>query len=111
MSERSLKIISGSSVSKKTDYDWRDVMKVHEYWAFVIGYPIVDSKKLQYYATKRLLVKLGGVDNLMRLIDGVKLGLDDQFAPRISDFVQLEYKLNQLLMWGRRRAEKGPIII
>jgi hypothetical protein len=53
------------------------------------------------------LIRQHEVDGVARLIAGVKLALDDQYAPRVSDFISLKRKQNDLKVWGRKRNMKS----
>lgn len=75
-------------------------------WEEEIGYPINGKVQKNRYAINNLLKK-HGEDGLTRLVAGVKLAMDDQYAPRIADFTELQYKLNTLLAWGNKR-ERVP---
>lgn len=55
------------------------------------------------------MIRQYGEDGLIRVISGVRLALDDQYAPRISDFVSLKRKYNDLIVWGRKRNNKAGI--
>jgi hypothetical protein len=56
------------------------------------------------------LIRQHGKDSLKRLVDGVLLAQEDQYAPRISDFVSLKRKQNDLLVWGRKRNGKKSTV-
>jgi len=56
------------------------------------------------------LLKTHGDENLKKLISGVGVAMNDQYAPRISDFVSLKRKQNDLIVWGRKhKAVKNGV--
>ncbi len=71
------------------------------HWQQIVGYPISSNTKKNRFAVSNL-VKKHGLDGVKGLIRGVAKSQQDQYAPRISDFVELQAKLSQLLAWGRR---------
>ena len=71
------------------------------HWQQIVGYPISSNTKKNRFAVSNL-VKKHGLDGIKGLIRGVAKSQQDQYAPRISDFVELQAKLSQLLAWGRR---------
>lgn len=74
-----------------------------DYWEQKIGMPI-SSRQTQNRRAANNLLKKHGEDKTKQLIDGVALTLDDRYAPRICDFYDLQNKLNELLIWGRKRG-------
>lgn len=83
-----------------------DIDDIHQYWAHTVGYEIVGNKQKNRYACSNL-IKKHGTEVLKRLIDGVAISQTDKFAPRISDFTQLQAKQNDLISWGKRRTTSG----
>lgn len=71
------------------------------HWQQIVGYPISSNITKNRFAASNL-VKKHGLDGIKGLIRGVAKSQQDQYAPRISDFVELQAKLSQLLAWGRR---------
>jgi hypothetical protein len=80
-----------------------DIDELFWYWQSTVGYPIKTNITKNRYALHRL-IKAYDFDMVQKFIDGVALTYTDQFAPQIADFVQLEYKLQNLLAWGKRRS-------
>jgi hypothetical protein len=77
-----------------------------QFWELTIGLNVdsVGNRK----ACAALLRQLKMVDGqLKKLIAGVALSHGDQYAPRISDFVSLKRKMNDLLIWGRRQKNNA----
>ena len=88
------------SVQKKSDPEIDEMFAV---WADVVGFEIKTGREKNRRACSNLL-KSYGKDKLTQLIQGVAKSLDDRYAPRISDFSSLQTKLNDLLVWGRKKG-------
>lgn len=82
-----------------------DINEMFEAWNEIVGYEISANKQKNRYACSNLLKKYGK-DKLTQLLNGVLLAQSDKFAPRISDFATLQSKLNELLLWGKRKGTK-----
>jgi hypothetical protein len=74
-------------------------------WEAEIGYAIKSETSNRRAIAS--LIREHGREGLIKLIGGAKLALDDQYAPRISDFVSLRRKENDLMIWGRKRQSKA----
>lgn len=81
------------------------INEMFDCWKEICGYDITSNRQKNRNACSNLLKK-HGADKLTQLIRGVALSQDDQYAPRISDFAGLQSKLNDLLVWGRRKGAK-----
>ena len=88
------------SVHKKPDPEIDEMFKV---WADIVGLEIKTGREKNRRACSNLL-RSYGKDKLTQLIHGVAKSLDDRYAPRISDFASLQTKLNDLLIWGRKKG-------
>lgn len=78
------------------------INEMFAYWQERVGYGIEANKQKNRYATNNLLKKYG-VEKTKQLVDGVALAHGEKYAPKISDFVQLQSDLNRLLQWGKNR--------
>jgi hypothetical protein len=78
------------------------INEMFAYWQEQVGYGIEANKQKNRYATNNLLKKYG-VEKTKQLVDGVALAQGEKYAPKISDFVQLQADLNRLLQWGKNR--------
>jgi hypothetical protein len=87
-----------------------EINDLFEYWEKQIGYPVSAKRQPNRNAANNLLKKYGEV-NTRKLIDGVRLAQQDKFAPRISDFVELQANLNKLLAWGKNNQVKNMEVI
>lgn len=79
-----------------------EINDLFDYWAQEVGYNI-ESRVKQNRAAASNLVKKHGKAKLQQLIRGVALTHSDQYAPRISDFSQLQQKVNELMVWGKQK--------
>lgn len=77
-----------------------------DYWAERTGIPIHSNVQRNRYAISNLL-KRHGPDGLRRLIDGAALAQTDRYAPRIGDFVALQSRLPDLLVWGKQHNQQA----
>jgi DNA-binding Lrp family transcriptional regulator len=100
--EQPEKLTSNAELSKP-DKRNPDINAAFEYWNEVMGYPVTSRIQANRYACKNILKKTKGIENMRKLIDGVALTVGDKYAPRISDFTDLQRKLNELLLWGKKR--------
>jgi len=80
----------------------KDIDEMFELWETVVGYKLEGKLKDNRYACSNLLKKYGR-DGIERILVGVDLSQRDQMAPRISDFVSLQAKRNDLFAWGKRK--------
>lgn len=75
------------------------------YWNSIVGYSISSKVQANRNACNNLLKKYGS-KGVEQLINAVKAAQDDRYAPRISDFVTLQSKLNDLLLWAKKKSTK-----
>jgi hypothetical protein len=76
-----------------------------EYWQSATGLKI--RSEVSARRSVASLVRQHGIVNLKRLVDGVVLALDDQYAPRISSFASLDKKQDDLIVWGRKKGKSN----
>lgn len=86
-----------------------EINKMFDYWQDKVGYPITSKTTLNRRAAYNLQRKYK--DDVYKLIDGVALAQGEKFAPQISDFSELQSKLNNLLAWGKKRTDSRMEII
>lgn len=79
-----------------------DIQLSFDYWQEVVGYELTSNLVKNRYACKNILKKTHGIADMRRLIDGVAIAADDKYAPRIADFCELQSKINELMLWGRK---------
>lgn len=90
-------------------YGKPEINEMFEYWSTNLGFEITSKQKLNRNACNNL-IKKHGVDTVKRLVDGVAVAQGDKYAPTIGDFVDLQSKLNILLAWGKKSANKKGTI-
>jgi hypothetical protein len=71
-------------------------------WEVVVGFAITSKMKInREYASK--LLKEYEITEIEKMMKGVSLSYEDQYAPRISNFKQLYDKWDDLKGWGHRK--------
>lgn len=95
---------------KPQEYGNNDINEIFGYWSETIGIPI-RSKVQRNRNSCSTLIKQHGLDGVKKLIQGVRLAMDDQYAPNISDFISLQSKQNELIMWGHKKEKRNAIPI
>jgi hypothetical protein len=80
-----------------------EINEILDFWVETVGYKIDSRVKQNRFAASNLLKKHGKA-KLQQLIKGVALAQQEQYAPRISDFAQLQQKTNDLIVWGKQRT-------
>lgn len=106
------KLLTNSKAIEKVDKSKPEINLMFEQWATITGVPINGQQKANRNACSNLLKK-HGVAGVQRLIQGVAKAQGQEFAPQIANFVQLQTKLDTLILWGRKQsnqesAKKGP---
>jgi hypothetical protein len=90
-------------------YGKQEINELFDYWEKVVGYKITSRKQLNRYAVNNLLKQMT-TDEVKRIIEGVALALEDQYAPnKFSDFVGVQRNLNDLLAWGRKKRSTPSV--
>lgn len=79
-----------------------EINEIFDYWKETIGYEIGSNVQKNRYAASNL-VKKHGLEDMKKLINAVRASHDDTYAPRIADFVQLQAKFPDLLLWVKKR--------
>ena len=92
--------------SKKPEYGNNEINSLFNKWNEATGYTINSRIKANKRACWNLYLK-HGQDGLQKLLNGVAMAHQDRYAPRISDFVDLQAKLNKLLLWGKNKSDTG----
>lgn len=95
---------------KPARYGSPGINEMFDFWADEVGYNI-ESRIKQNRAACSNLLKKHGKDKLMQLIKGVALTQSDQYAPHIADFSQLQQKVNDLLVWGRKKHGNAGVTV
>jgi len=82
-------------------YGKPEINNMFDKWNEVIGYKIESNIQRNRNACSNL-IKKHGTDGVSKLILGVAKSNEDKYAPRISDFISLQSKYNDLIAWGKR---------
>lgn len=93
----------------KVVYGNKNINDAFNYWLTATGIPISSKVKQNRNACNNLY-KRYGKEKLEQLINGVAEAQSDKYAPRISDFVSLQAKLSELLLWGKQKNNTGKIV-
>jgi len=96
-------------IADKPVYGNPEVNEMFEYWEQTTQMKIETRIKANRFACSNLLKK-HGKEKLERIIGGVAQAAGDQYAPRVSDFVTLQSKLPDLLLWGNKRFKTSKIM-
>jgi len=88
---------------KPEEFGDPNINKCFDLWEQHVGYPVTSKKTLNRRAVHNL-IKTHGLDGVEKLIRGVAVASSDRYAPQISDFIDLQSKLNNLLAWGKKRG-------
>lgn len=87
----------------KPSYGKPEINEMFDYWQEIIGYKLESNITRNRNACNNL-IKKHGKEGTMRLVQGVAQAKQDQYAPRIADFSQLQTKYNDLISWGQAKS-------
>lgn len=85
-------------------YGKPEINEMFDYWQKTTGTPVTAKVKENRNACNNLYKKYGK-DRLQLLINGVAQAQNDQYAPRIANFVQLQSKIDELILWGKKNTK------
>lgn len=77
-------------------------------WETIVGMNVDSLANRKACAS---LIREIGKDKVVQLIKGSALAMEDRYAPRISDFVSLKRKKNDLILWGRKHNTSNVEVI
>lgn len=80
-----------------------EINELFEYWEQTIGVKISSRVQPNRNACNNLLKKYG-INGVKQLIVAVQASHNDKYAPRVSDFSSLQSKLNELLIWAKKKG-------
>jgi hypothetical protein len=103
-------VLDPTGLGPKPVYGSPGINEMFDFWAAECGFNIESRVKANRAACSNLLKK-HGKDKLMQLIRGVALTHSDQYAPGIADFSQLQQKLPDLLVWGRKKHGSSGVTV
>lgn len=81
-----------------------EINELFDYWQEQVGIPVSAKIKQNRYAANNLLKK-HGLDKVKQLINGVAQAQSEDYAPRIANFIQLQAKFDELILWGRKKTK------
>lgn len=90
--------VSNNMVIKKSPR--ADIDEMFAYWEMTTGIPISSNLQKNRFAASNL-IKKHGIDKLKDYVIGVNFAQQTAYAPKISDFVALQSKLGDLLVWAK----------
>jgi hypothetical protein len=90
--------VSNNTVLVKTPS--LEINELFEYWEQKTGMKIQSNIKKNRFAASNLLKK-GGIDAVKLYIDGASFAQQTAYAPKIADFIELQSKLDKLIVWGK----------
>lgn len=80
-----------------------EINELFDYWEKTVGYPIQAKVQMNRNAVNNLL-KRYDTEKIKLLINGVSQAQGTEYAPQISDFIQLQAKLSDLFRWGKKKG-------
>ncbi len=91
---------------KPTEYGEHDINVAFETWKMATGLEIRQKTRLNRYAVKRLN-NAYGAENVLKSIPWVAKAQTEDYAPKISNFLDLWDKWNDLCVWVKRKQGGG----
>lgn len=85
---------------KPVVYGKPEINELFEYWEAVTGLAITSNQQKNRQAANNLLKK-HGIEAVKKYIDGVNFAQQTAYAPKISSFMSLQSRLDDLLVWGK----------
>ena len=87
--------ISGNEIVEKKEYGNPDINWLFRLWEEKVGFPIKTKVQMNRYACQRL-IKSRSLDSIAKALPYVAMTMDDQYAPTIKNFMDLEEKWDTL---------------
>lgn len=85
------------------EYGNPEINEMFDYWHKVIGYSIQSKRQANRNACSNM-IKKHGITGVRSLIDGLSLAQNERFAPNIADFCSLQSKMNELILWAKKKG-------
>lgn len=103
------KVTQKAEPDSKPSYGNSSINSMFDYWQKCVGTPIISREKSNRRACYNLLRnKHIGEEKLRHAVEFLGEIKEDRFAPRISDFVDLQSKFNALCDYKNRRDQQTP---
>jgi hypothetical protein len=97
------KVTIGDDVEKVDKVPSKTLDAMFDYWESTVGYAITSKKKQnREYAGK--LFKEYSKQEVAAMVQAAALASEDQYAPGISDFIDLYRKWDKLKLWGKKQG-------
>lgn len=90
------------------EYGNSEINELFKYWEEVVGYGITSKRQANRNACSNLMKK-HTAEGVRKLIVGVSFAQSDRYAPRIADFISLQSKMNELILWGKKSHTKQEV--
>ena len=103
-------IVSNDTRQKPKVYGNPEINSLFEEWERLTGSKIVSRVKQNRQAAHNLLRKFPYTD-VIRLILVAAASHKDRYAPTISDFISLNNKLNELILWAKKQNDIKPKVV
>lgn len=97
---------NSNSPTKKERVPTETLTEMMQEWENIVGMEIDDMANRKACAA---MIRDLGKEKVIQLIRGVALAMNDKYAPRISDFVSLKRKKNDLILWGRKKGSISSV--
>jgi Fe2+ or Zn2+ uptake regulation protein len=94
---------NNTNVLAKAEYGNPEINEMLEYWQKIVGFKITSKVKQNRNACNNLIKKHSKA-TLEQLIRMVGAASTDRYSPRISDFVELQAKTNELVTWAKKQS-------
>lgn len=104
------KVIEGKSLpvaqiqtSERKEYGNKDINLLFVKWKEICGFEIKSKVQLNRFACQRL-IKSRGLDNVIKALPFVAQSHNDQYAPKIANFMDLEQRWDDMGLWVRKKT-------
>lgn len=102
------KLIEGKSLpavqtSERKEYGNKDINLLFVKWKEICGFEIKSKVQLNRFACQRL-IKSRGLDNIIKALPFVAQSHNDQYAPKIANFMDLEQRWDDMGLWVRKKT-------
>lgn len=84
-------------------YGNEEINDMFDLWEKDLGYRISGKKQANRRACYNL-IRSHGVDGVQKLIRILVVAQKEKYSPGISDFSSLQFKLNDLLLWAKKKG-------
>lgn len=88
---------------KQPYYGNPEINEMFDYWEQVVGFRIKSKYKMNRYACSNLL-KTYKKSGLMQLIVAIDAAHHDKFGPKLTDFLSLQERANDLIVWAKTKG-------